>query len=136
MALEAQLALEALLEPPPEPLEPALLEPPLARICRLEAPPLEPPPLKPRCVSTTHVLCQPLGGAYLLCSSPLPHCSSTLQDLSNVSRRGLALGLPLDCRWQALYWRIVAAEALAAETLHSDPILDSTSDKRATTGCW
>ena len=45
-----------------------------------------------------------------------------------MSRRRLALRLALERRWQALYWRIVAAqaldaEALAAETLHSYPIL-------------
>ena len=58
-----------------------------------------------------------------------------------MSRWRLALRLALERRWQTLYWRIVAAqaldaEALAAETLHSYPILDSTSDKRAMTGCW
>ena len=41
-----------------------------------------------------------------------------------MSRRRLALRLALERRWQALYWRIVAAQAL-----------DSTSDKLATTGC-
>ena len=59
-----------------------------------------------------------------------------------MSRRRLALRLALERRWQALYWRIVAAQPLdaealaAADTLKSEPLLDRTSEKRASTRCW